>query len=513
MERSVIASELLTEQRKRDVWTFVGVAGLALTVTVVLVLAGTSIGPNLALGGLVVLVLALVIVRWPVVGLFVAAASALFVEESPLRIPIITDELNVFYWPPDLAGQVERPFGYLILFIFLTLLVHNLLKRRKMLQGGQFLLPLLCFLGCVVLGVAHGLATGGIFKIITLEIRPLWYLFLSYLLAYNLMKRYGSLRLFFWLVILAAGVKSLQGVYIYVVVLHGSLDGVRDIMAHEESFFFVSLLLLVFLFIVHYCYRPQFYVALLMVPCVFVALYANQRRTDYLALFAGMVISWLLIFCIKSHARKALGIGIVVFLVIMTGYVLLFANGSGGFAEPARAVVSIFQPDPQDAASNDYRVKENYDLKFTVSQDPLLGFGFGKAFFQPQLLPDLTVGDPAFGGNPFRYVPHNTIYWIWMRLGYPGFFALWYLFGVVVIRGCLIARRLRDPYLQLVAIYIVAITFIEVFVAYSDYQLFTFRTVIYFGMLMGILLRLPMLDRQKGVSGHHVALGGDDGSS
>jgi O-antigen ligase len=158
-------------------------------------------------------------------------------------------------------------------------------------------------------------------------------------------------------------------------------------------------------------------------------------------------------------------------------------------------------------------VKENYDLKFTVSQDPLLGFGFGKAFFQPQLLPDLTVGDPAFGGNPFRYVPHNTIYWIWMRLGYPGFFALWYLFGVVVIRGCLIARRLRDPYLQLVAIYIVAITFIEVFVAYSDYQLFTFRTVIYFGMLMGILLRLPMLDRQKGVSGHHVALGGDDGSS
>jgi hypothetical protein len=174
MERSVIASELLTEQRKRDVWTFVGVAGLALAVTVVLVLAGTSIGPNLALGGLVVLVLALVIVRWPVVGLFVAAASALFVEESPLRIPIITDELNVFYWPPDLAGQVERPFGYLILFIFLTLLVHNLLKRRKMLQGGQFLLPLLCFLGCVVLGVAHGLATGGIFKIITLEIRPLW---------------------------------------------------------------------------------------------------------------------------------------------------------------------------------------------------------------------------------------------------------------------------------------------------------------------------------------------------
>src|SRR3954451_9849790 len=113
MERSVIASDLLTEQRKRDVRTFVGVAGVALAVTVLLVLAGTSIGPDLALGGLLVLVLVLVIIRWPVVGLFIAAASALFVEESPLRIPIITDELNVFYWPPSLAGQVERPFGYL----------------------------------------------------------------------------------------------------------------------------------------------------------------------------------------------------------------------------------------------------------------------------------------------------------------------------------------------------------------------------------------------------------------
>jgi cell division protein FtsW (lipid II flippase) len=84
-----------------------------------------------------------------------------------------------------------------------------------------------------------------------------------------------------------------------------------------------------------------------------------------------------------------------------------------------------------------------------------------------------------------------------MRLGYVGFFALWYLFGVIVVRGCLIARKLRDPYLQLVAIYVVAISFIEIFVAYSDYQLFTYRTVIYFGVLMAILLKLPMIDRQK----------------
>lgn len=490
-------SDLLASQKKRDIWTFLGILATALSIVLALVLLGASIGANLALGALVVLLLVLIIIRWPIVGFFAAAASALFIEQSSLRTPIVTDQLNIFYWPPNLAGQPERPFGYLVILIFLALLIHNLLKRRKALRGGQFLLPLLCFLFCIVLGVVHGLTSGGIFKIITLEIRPLWYLFLSYLLAYNLVSRYGHVRALFWLVIFAAAVKAAQGVYIYVVLLHGSLSGVRDIMSHEESFFFVSLLLLVFLFCVHHRYRPQLYLALLAVPAVFVALYANQRRTDYLALLAGMLVAWLLIFCIKSQARKAMGIGMGIFVIIMIGYVALLANGSGGFAEPARAIVSIFRPDPQDADSNAYRESENYNLKYTVKQSPLIGFGFGKPFLQPRPLADLTTGDPSFGGNPFRYVPHNTIFWIWMRLGYLGFFVLWYLFGVVVIRGCLIARRLRDPYLQLVAIYIVSITFIEFFVAYSDYQLYTYRNVIYFGILMGILLKLPALDEPK----------------
>ena len=58
-------------------------------------------------------------------------------------------------------------------------------------------------------------------------------------------------------------------------------------------------------------------------------------------------------------------------------------------------------------------------------------------------------------------------------------------------------RKLKDPYLQMMAIYIVAIMFMEVIVAYADYQLFFYRNVIYLGLLIGILLRLPALDSQK----------------
>ena len=105
------------------------------------------------------------------------------------------------------------------------------------------------------------------------------------------------------------------------------------------------------------------------------------------------------------------------------------------------------------------------------------------------MLPNILDLDPYY-----LYVPHNTIYWVMMRLGALGFFALWYLIGALVVRGCQIARSLLDPYLQLVAIYVVSVTFMEVILAYADYQLFFYRNVIYLGLLAGILMRLPKID-------------------
>ncbi|HST87444.1 MAG TPA: hypothetical protein VLJ14_03620, partial [Ktedonobacterales bacterium] len=173
--------------------------------------------------------------------------------------------------------------------------------------------------------------------------------------------------------------------------------------------------------------------------------------------------------------------------------VAAFSHSGGAFAQPARAVISTIHPDTSDArdySSNLYRQIENADLKFTIKQSPIIGYGFGKPFLQPVLLPNILDLDPYY-----LFVPHNTIYWVWMRLGFVGFLALWYIFGSIIVRGCQIARRLRDPYLQLVAVYVVAVTFMEVILAYADYQLFFYRNVIYLGLLCGLLLNLPKLDR------------------
>jgi len=214
-------------------------------------------------------------------------------------------------------------------------------------------------------------------------------------------------------------------------------------------------------------------------------------------LLVGVGVVWVLVFLIRPKARKRLVVGFLICIVLGGGYVIAFAHSSGTLGEPARGILSVFSPstsDTRDASSNLYRVFEDNDLKYTVKQYPL-GLGFGKPFLQPEpltsIFPGILAVDPYY-----NYVPHNTIYWVWVDLGPLGYLALWLLIGSIIVRGCVIVRQLRDGYLQVVAIYVVAVTFMEVVVAFADYQLFFYRNVIYLGLLCGMLVKLPALDAE-----------------
>jgi hypothetical protein len=486
--------ELPPTRKQNDTLLFIAIFVTVLGLTPLLVFVGTTISFGLLVGALVAVAATIIIVLRPIAGFYIIGICITLVEQSALTYPIITDRLNIFYWPPSLEGLIERPIGFLMILVLLVIAYRRLLKRQKPLSGGPLLLPFLLFLLCVAWAIFHGLTSGGNTKIIVVELRPFWYLFVSYIIACNLVTEKKHVRNFFWIIIIDAGVKGLQGTYIYLFIIHGKLDGVNEIMSHEESFFFVALILLIILFSLHYCYRPQLYAALATLPFLLIALVANNRRADYIALLVGAMVAWVLIFMVKPRARKGLVIGMLVFLIIGGAYVAAFSHSTGGLSGPARAILSIINPssaDARDASSNMYRIIEDYDLKYTVKKN-ILGLGFGKPFLEPVLLPNIADLDPYY-----NYVPHNTIYWVWMSQGPTGYFALWYLIGAIIVRGCMVVRRLQDRYLQLVAIYIVAITFMEVVVAYADYQLFFYRNVIYLGLLAGILIKLPALDKGK----------------
>src|SRR5262245_49716201 len=215
----------------RDRLSYGVVLAVMVALTPLLILGGSAVGFMAVLGVLIGVGLAVLTLRWPVVGFYTITSCVVLVEQAPLPYPIITDRLNIFYWPPRYDGLAERPIGFFLLGLIVLFLVYRLAQRRGALEGGALLVPFLFFLLCVAAGVVHGLATGGNGKIIVVEVRPFWYLFVTYLLAYNLISHRRQVRAFLWIVIVAAGIKGLQGVYVYAIVLHGNLDGQNEIMS------------------------------------------------------------------------------------------------------------------------------------------------------------------------------------------------------------------------------------------------------------------------------------------
>src|SRR3989442_4668332 len=160
-------------------------------------------------------------------------------------------------------------------------------------------------------------------------------------------------------------------------------------MAYDEFFFCVLVFVLIMLFSLPYNCRQTFYTALSLLSFLLLSMIANNRRADFVALLVGVVVAWVLIFTVKRHARKSLIVILLVTALFGGVYMAAFYNGTGGISEPARAIVSVFRPDPNDAASNLYPDIDNYDLKYTVKLNPL-GLGFGKPVLQPVPLQDLS---------------------------------------------------------------------------------------------------------------------------
>ncbi len=496
-----------TPRRVRTGYIYLFIATLVLTPLLVLVGVGQGFAQVLAVLAALV---ALALVPWrPILGLYLLVICAVMIEQEALpTTPIGTDRLYIFYWPTNLEGLPERPIGFFILAVLAVIVIARVANRRRPLYGGKLFYPFIFFLGCVVMGILHGLASGGNFRIIVLEVRPFWYLFASYILAFNIVSKVSHVRNILWITIIGTAVKGAQGVYIVYHYLGGHISGQNEIMAHEQSFFFVLVLLLLALMMLHHMQRGFFIAILLSLPAITIALLANNRRADYVALLAGIAVAWALVIMIKPESRRVLVPAMVICVLLGSAYVVAFRNAGGALGEPANAVISVFHPsatDARDASSNAYRGIENYDLKFTEATNPLLGYGFGKQFLQPQVLPNVLELDPYY-----LYIPHNNVLWIWMRLGPLGFGALWYLIGCGIVFGCLFARRVKNKELQLFAIFTVATLVMEVIVAYSDYQFYFYRNMIYVGVLLGVLFKLPAIARATS-SGEPATLEGDLG--
>jgi O-antigen ligase len=175
--------------------------------------------------------------------------------------------------------------------------------------------------------------------------------------------------------------------------------------------------------------------------------------------------------------------------LILPPYYAYYSTKGGLLSEPARAIASSFNPDPRDAASDLYRTNEDKDILATMRTSPIYGYGFGKPMYTPYPLADIS-SIYVF----WNIMPHDSILWIWMRLGTVGYLFFWLLIGSALMQATVLTIRLRDPRLKSIALLILALILQEVVLGYLDLQWSNYRNLITMGVAFALLGKLSLFD-------------------
>lgn len=421
-------------------------------------------------------------------GIYVLLAAAVLLETQYSDTPLPDDFSHYLPFWEDLATWTHiKGLSVSVGEVFmLLLLVFTLLRiastRAVRFDRGSLMRPLGLYMLMILLGEVNGLASGGDLRLSLWEVRPQVYMFVAYILACNLVTTRKQVDTLVWIVLVGTGIKGLQGLWRYQVTLQGNIHSVETLLSHEQSFFFdASLTLTAILFL--YAGSPRMKsIALFLAPFVVVSDIANQRRAGILALGLGLVV--LLVITAIAHPPRRRTVAIIILALAVVGppYYLAFKNSSGLTGEIARAISSTTTPNARDASSNLYRINEDKDIMATMRTSPIIGYGFGKPMLTPYPLADIS--------NIYEFwniMPHDSILWVWMRLGTVGYLLLWLIIGTAIVQTTQLLRRLDEPLLKGLAVWIILLVIQQIVFGYLDLQWENYRNM----TMLGILFALP----------------------
>ena len=278
----------------------------------------------------------------------------------------------------------------------------------------------------------------------------------------------------------------IQGTVRYFVSLQGHLGGVEAIFPHEQSFFFNAFFCQTAILFLYGGSRRLKRVSLALLPFVAIADLANQRRAAILAFGVALVLIMALTALAYPPRRRAMVAALLVLLAASVPYYLADRYKGGLIAQPARALSSIYDPSQRDLSSNTYRVNEDANLLFTMRTSPIVGYGFGRTFLTPYPLADIS-GSYGF----WNLLPHNSILWIWMRMGSVGYLLFWLLIAGALAQAGQLLRRIHDPPAKGLALLILVLIVQDVIVSYLDLQWTNYRNALVVGVLLALLSLIP----------------------
>ncbi len=391
--------------------------------------------------------------------------------------------LDISMWTHTrLIVSVNELFMALVLLILIIKSRHG----RARFDGGMLMLPLGLYMLMVGISAVHGLLSGGTMYLVLWEIRAQVYLFVAYILTCSLIRSRDQVWALFWILVIAVGLRAVEGTIRFFVMARGHA---QELYPHEQSFFFNGFLTL-YLILLFYRSPPRLRrVATYFLPFVAFITLANERRAAIAALGVAWIALGLIVYVTRPEHRNLIRAIAITLAIVFPPYYLAFQHQNGSIALPARAVASFVSPTARDALSDQYRNNEDADIRFTMKTSPIYGYGFGKPMLLPYPLPDISKIYVFW-----NIMPHNSILWVWMRLGTIGYLLFWFLIGQGIIVSLGLARRLRDPRLQGIAVFVALMIVQEVIFGYLDLQWVKYGNLIAVGVLLGLLSRLPAAD-------------------
>jgi|SRR5579859_165768 len=373
------------------------------------------------------------------------------------------------------------PLEVYIALTFVAWLVRGALQRNLKLHAGQLGWPALAFFAFAIFGMAYGLGTGGDTTVALWEARPIFYLVAMLILASNLLETREHVIHLLWIAMFALLLVGINGDLYYFLDLHGTLVGGGDLFAEHGTAIQINTL---FIFAVGaFLYNlssGKRLVLGLMLPIVAVTYIVAQRRAAFLSLIVALL---LIVFLLYQEKRRVFWFIVPAATAMVLVYGVVYWNSGSKLALPVEAVKSVLlqnQASARDQSSNNYRILENINSSFTIHRRPLTGVGFGQQFYRIVALPDISFF------IWWQYITHNSIIWIWMKMGAGGFVSMIFLVGLSILTGLQALMRVRDRDLRAAAFVATLYVVMHFVYAYVDMS-WDIRSMVYMGAMMGLI--------------------------
>jgi hypothetical protein len=193
---------------------------------------------------------------------------------------------------------------------------------------------------------------------------------------------------------------------------------------HHDSMLFADAVAMLVALILERCGKKYVRWALIILPILFIGMWANNRRLVWVEVAIVFVTTYFL--TPPNPAKRFIKRAMYFIIPVLIGYLAAGWESKSPVFKPVQVIRSVV--DPQTDASSMWRELENYNLVSTIRGQPIMGMGYGHPFWEIVPLPEIAY--------PLeRYCPHNSILGLWAYAGYFGYTAMTMLWVVGVYFG------------------------------------------------------------------------------